>query len=106
MFVLHPEIDNTPGMGPKPQPKANAQPPPLTSDCRKCQASNAEQQPAKRTRRGVNNDNDNDEVRDDEDLGQWAEIEEQAILKGRGKGGNQGNQGKGGLKFGPPGRYV
>ena len=55
---------------------------------RKRQASNADEQPVKRTRRGQNDDNDDDQ----EDPNQWADYEEQATeTKGRaGKGGKRG----------------
>ena len=52
---------------------------------RKWQASNVDEQPVKRTQRGQNNDNDNNQ----EDPNQRADYEEQATeTKGRaGKGG-------------------
>ena len=93
---------------PKPQGK-NPQPPP--GDNRKCQASNADEQPIKRPCRGTNQrdakpntaneeeDGEDSDEEGEEDPAPWAEVEEQAISKGKVKGpaqGQGGSQGQGG----------
>ncbi|KIK00660.1 hypothetical protein K443DRAFT_7509 [Laccaria amethystina LaAM-08-1] len=60
------------------------------AESRKRQASNADQQPVKRSRRGQNDDDNNQEETAAE---QWADFEDQA-MKTKGKGGRGGNQGR------------
>ena len=77
-------------MGPKPKPQPRASTPTITTDRRKCQASNADQRPVKRTRQQANEEQEQkQEEQDDQQLDQYAEIEE-AVTKTRGRGGNRG----------------
>ena len=77
-------------MGPKPNPKAKAQPHPPPSERRKHQASNADQLPSKRGRQDMKDadegDNTEEAKHDGADLDSWAEIEDEMVSKGKGKG--------------------
>ena len=89
-------------MPPKPKPKPKkAEPPPTATDNRKCQASDAAEQPVKRPHRGTNQKNskpeeeeeeeeEDDKDEDEGDPAPWAEVEEKAISKGKVKGPAQG----------------
>jgi hypothetical protein len=93
-------------MPPKVQPKAKAQPRPPTTDQRKRQASNADQQPSKRTRRNTKNTKE-DENEDEEDPNPWPEIEEEIASKSKGKKAGRAPGGtRGQAKKAPARRYV
>jgi len=95
-------------MPPKAKPKPKKIEPPPT-DSRKQGASNADEQPVKRPRRGTNQkapepdntekeEGDENEDEDEGDSAPWAEVEEKALSKGKVKGpvrGRGGNQGQG-----------
>ena len=99
-------------MPPKPKPQGkNPQPPP--GDNRKCQVSNADEQPINWPHRGTNQrdakpdtaneeeDGEDSDEEGEEDPAPWAEVEdsEQAISKGKVKGpaqGRGGSRGQGG----------
>ncbi|KIK00967.1 hypothetical protein K443DRAFT_7293 [Laccaria amethystina LaAM-08-1] len=60
------------------------------AESRKRQASNADQQPVKRSRHGQN---DNDDNQEETTAKQWADFKDQA-MKTKGKGGRGGNRGR------------
>ena len=89
-------------MGPKPRPRAKAQAHLPPSKQHKWQASNANQLPSKQSCQAFVEDDHSDRVEGKgADLGQWPEIEEELVLKVKGKG----IRGQGGKKA-PIQRYI
>ena len=74
-------------MGPKPKPRAKAQAHLPPSEQRKQQASNANQLFSKQSHQASVEDDHSDRVEGEgADLGQWPKIEEELVLKVKGKG--------------------
>jgi hypothetical protein len=66
------------------------------AESRKRQASNADEQPVKRSRRGRQNDDDDNQ--EDPAADEWADREDQAT-KTKGRGGRGGNRGRATPKY-------
>jgi hypothetical protein len=69
------------------------------AESRKRQASNADEQPVKRSRRGAQKDNEDED--DNEEAAaahEWADLEDQ-VTKTKGKGGRGGNRGRAASKY-------
>ncbi|KIJ90756.1 hypothetical protein K443DRAFT_116133 [Laccaria amethystina LaAM-08-1] len=76
------------------------------AESRKRQASNADEQPVKRSRRGrQNDDDDEDDNQEDPAADEWADREDQAT-KTKGRGGRGGNRGRATPKKAPARKCV